>query len=98
MRVTLHPEAEEDVAEAAAFYEQHASAAVAARFVAEFKRVSNLLLANPGIGSPRSQGRRYFHFLRIFPYGVIYRQVSEGIHVLVVRRDRRRPDFGKRRK
>ena len=38
MRVALHPAAEHDLVEAAAFYEREGSAALAARFVAEFKR------------------------------------------------------------
>jgi hypothetical protein len=44
MRVILHPGAERDVAEAAAFYEFEASPALAGRFVAEFERVAKLLL------------------------------------------------------
>lgn len=97
MKVALHPAAEADVAEAAAFYEQEASAVVAARFVAEFKRVAMLVVQQPGIGAPRTGGRRLFHF-KVFPYGLIYRQIPDGIHVLVVRHDRRRPGFGMRRK
>jgi plasmid stabilization system protein ParE len=56
----LHPAAEDDIEEAAAFYEKTGSPALAAKFVAEFKRVSQLLLEFPGIGSPRSRGRRGF--------------------------------------
>ena len=98
MIVTLHPEAEEDVAEAAAFYEQTGSPALAARFVAEFKRAAQVVLANPGIGTPRPRGRFFFPFRRVFPYGLIYFAHDDGIHVLVVRRDRRRPSFGTGRK
>ena len=47
MKVTLHPGAEKDVQEAAAFYEREASAVLAARFIAEFKRVSMLLIEHP---------------------------------------------------
>ena len=54
MRVTLHPGAEADLAEAAGFYETEASPVLAARFIAEFKRVASLLLDNPGLGSSRS--------------------------------------------
>lgn len=96
MIVTIHPDAEVDVAEAAAFYEREASPAVAARFVAEFRRVALLVAANPGIGTPRARGRLFFPF-RVFPYGLIYVTRPESIHVLVVRRDRRRPGFGKER-
>ena len=40
MRVTLHPGAEADLAETAGFYETQASPVLAARFIAEFKRVA----------------------------------------------------------
>lgn len=96
MKATLHPNAEKDIEEAAAFYEREASAAVAAKFVAEVKRVINLLLGSPDIGTPRSGGRRFFP-TRVFPYGLIYRPLPDGIYVLVVRRHRRRPNFGARR-
>ncbi|NWG73887.1 MAG: type II toxin-antitoxin system RelE/ParE family toxin, partial [Rubrivivax sp.] len=58
MKVTLHPAAEADVAETAAYYASNGSPAVAARFVAEFKRVAALLAEFPELGSPRSDGRR----------------------------------------
>ena len=97
MKATLHPDAEEDIAEAAAFYERDGSPALAARFVAEVKRVINLVLANPGLGTPRKGGRKFFT-TRVFPYAVIYRTTEDGIYVLVVRRHRRRPTFGVARK
>lgn len=96
MKVTLQPAAEADVLEAAEFYEATGSALVAAKFVAEFKRVSQLLLEFPGIGSPRSRGRRGFG-LSYFPYTVIYRSTTDGITVLVVKHDRRRPGYGVKR-
>ena len=60
MKVSLHPAAENDIAEAAEFYERTGSLALAAKFIAEFKRVSQLLLEVPGIGSARSHGRQGF--------------------------------------
>jgi plasmid stabilization system protein ParE len=66
VNVSLHPAAEADIAEAAAFYERTGSPAVAAKFVAEFKRISTLLIEFPGLGSPRSRGRRGFS-MSIFP-------------------------------
>ena len=60
MKVSLHPAAENDIEEAAEFYERTGSLALAAKFIAEFKRVSQLLLEFPGIGSSRSRGRQGF--------------------------------------
>ena len=72
MKVTLHPAAERDLDEAAAFYEKEGSPTLAARFIAEFKRLAELLKERPEIGSPRSNGRRGFS-MTVFPYTVIYR-------------------------
>ncbi|SBT08388.1 Plasmid stabilization system protein [Candidatus Accumulibacter aalborgensis] len=96
MKVTLHPGAEQDIREAAAFYEREGSAVLAARFVAEFKRLSSLLVEHPEIGSPRTRDRRGFA-MSIFPYTVIYRAGADEIRVLVVKHDSKRPGYGRTR-
>jgi toxin ParE1/3/4 len=96
MKVTLHPAAEQDIQEAAAFYEREGSPMVAARFVAEFKRLATLLLEHPEIGSPRSNGRRGFS-MSVFPYTVIYRANADEIKIFVVKHDSKRPGFGGKR-
>lgn len=93
MKVALHPGAERDLEEAAAFYAREGSPALAARFLAEFERIATLLLANPGLGTPRARGRLSFPITE-FPYTVIYRERPAGIRVLVVKHDRRRPGYG----
>ena len=52
-----------------------------------------LVHANPGAGTPRTRGRRAFPTTG-FPYTIIYKQVSTGVYVLVVKHDRRRPGYG----
>lgn len=93
MKFTLHPGAEQDIHEAAAFYEREGSPVLAARFVAEFKRLSALLIEQPDIGSPRTKGRRGFS-MSVFPYTVIYRAGADEIKVLIVKHDRKRPGYG----
>lgn len=93
MKIALHPGAEQDIQEAAEFYEREGSSVLAARFVAEFKRISNLLIEQPDIGSPRTKGRRGFS-MNVFPYTVIYRTSADEITILVVKHDRRRPGHG----
>ena len=93
MKVTLHPAAEKDLDEAALFYEREGSPALAARFVAEFKRLVRMLAENPEIGAPRSGGRRGFS-MSVFPYTLIYRVSGGEIRILVVKHDSRRPSFG----
>lgn len=96
MKVTLHPAAEQDLEQAAAFYEREGSPIVAARFVTEFKRLATLLLDYPEIGSPRSNGRRGLS-MSVFPYTVIYRANSNEIKILVVKHDSKSPGFGGKR-
>ena len=96
MRVILHPAAEQDLQEAAAFYEREGSPTLAARFVAEFKRLAMLLLEHPEIGSPRSRGRRGFS-MSVFPYTVIYRAGADEIKILVIKHDSKRPGYGEKR-
>ncbi|NWG74837.1 MAG: type II toxin-antitoxin system RelE/ParE family toxin, partial [Rubrivivax sp.] len=79
------------------YYASNGSPAVAARFVAEFKRVAALLAEFPELGSPRSDGRRGFS-MSIFPYTVVYRAKGDGILVLVVKHDSRRPGYEAARK
>lgn len=93
MKITLHPGAEQDIHEAAEFYEREGSPVLAARFVAELKRISNILIEHPGIGSPRTKSRRGFS-MSVFPYTVIYRTGADDIKVLVVKHDRKRPGYG----
>ena len=97
MKFLLHPKARTDLEEAINFYERTGSLTLAAKFVAEFKRVSQLLLEFPDMGSPRSHGRQGFS-MAIFPYTLIYRVNIEGILLLVVKHDSRRPSFGESRK
>ncbi|MBK1614075.1 hypothetical protein CKO44_11415 [Rubrivivax gelatinosus] len=93
MKIGLHPEAEQDLLDAAAFYEREGSPALAARFVAEFKRMGALLTDQPEIGSPRSRGRRGLA-MSIFPYTLIYRVEGDSLRILVVKHDSRRPGYG----
>lgn len=93
MRVTLHPAAERDIEQAAEFYEREGSAALAARFVLEFRADSTLLQQHPEMGSPRAAERRGLS-MNVFPYTVIYRSTSDEIKVLVVKHDRKRPSYG----
>ncbi|WP_396271124.1 type II toxin-antitoxin system RelE/ParE family toxin [Ideonella sp.] len=96
MKVTLHPAAERDLEEAAEFYEREGSAALAARFVLEFRAVSKLILQHPEIGSLRFGGRRGLS-MSVFPFTVIYRVSSDDIKILVVKHDRKRPSYGSSR-
>jgi plasmid stabilization system protein ParE len=90
---TLHRGAERDLGDAARFYRNEAGRAVAARFIEEFERIAALLSANPALGTPTGDERRWFPF-HGFPYSVIYRPVDTGIRILVVRHQNRDPEHG----
>ena len=93
MTYSLHPEAEQDVAEALDRYVEQAGAAVAGRFLTEFERVAALLVSHPGFGTTTTRGRRVFP-LQVFPYSVVYRVLESRIRILVVRHQHRKPGFG----
>ncbi len=96
MTVILHPGAEQDLIEAASFYEREGSPALAARFVTEFKRLTALIRDYPEIGPSRGNGLRGIT-MAAFHYTVIYRDDPSQIRILVVKHDRRRPSYGSRR-
>ena len=97
MIYSFHPGVEKDISDAAEHLELHGSAKTAARFVAEFERVANLLVQVPGLGTPMSKGRRIQPF-KIFRYSVVYRLVDASVRILVVRHRRRSPSFGGERR
>ena len=92
MNYSLHPGAEQDLAGALGFYQEHAGRMVAARFLDEFERVARLLTKQPGLGTPTTKGRRSFP-LKVFPYSVVYRPFDDHIRILIVRHQHRKPTF-----
>ena len=96
MIVRLHPAAEQDISEAAAFYGSAGSPRLAARFVAEFKRLAGILQEPPRMGAARVHGKRGLT-MRRFPYTVIYRVEGECITVLLVKHDSKHPGDGSQR-
>jgi plasmid stabilization system protein ParE len=93
MTYSLHPGAEQDVADALDFYNANAGHSVADHFLEEFERVAKLLLEHPGLGTPATRGRRAFP-MRIFRYSVVYRSLEGSIRILIVRHQHRKPGFG----
>ena len=93
MTYSLHPGAEQDIADALDFYREQAGVLIAQRFLSEFERIAQLLIEHPDIGTPTSKGRRVFP-LRVFPYSVVYRSLEASIRVIVVRHQHRKPGYG----
>ncbi|MDD4928169.1 MAG: type II toxin-antitoxin system RelE/ParE family toxin [Gallionella sp.] len=92
MIYSLHPGAENDIANALDFYSEQAGHLVAERFIEEFERVAKLLVEHPGLGTPTTRGRRTFP-LKIFPYSVVCRNLESDIRILIVRHQHRKPSY-----
>ena len=78
------------------FYQEHASNAVAARFLDQVERASNRLAERPYLGAPVTLLLRRL-LLQQFPYSLIYQVDSEVVTILAVAAHRRRPGYWAKR-
>lgn len=98
MTFWLHPEAESELGDAALYYAQHASPAIAEAFLAEFERIRDLLIENPSRGPHAEHGMRVYHFDR-FPYTVVYEpDPHRGPQIYAVAHQHREPGYWKSRR
>ncbi len=97
MQVIYHRSIRKDLRSALAYYDYEGGSILGDRFFSEAEEASNNVLGNP-------QG---FHFispkyrrasLRSFPYHFIYEENDQRVRFLVLRHDKRHPNFGLRRK
>ena len=96
MKYWLHPEAQEDLREAAEFYREQAGSSLPQSLFSEFEHSVNLLLQHPGLGIQRLRGRRRFA-LRRFPFSLIYIVVGDQLRILAVAHHSRRPGYWRNR-
>ena len=91
--VRFHPDARRERLDAATSYEER-SDGLGGQSIDEAQRVTDLLAESPGLGVP-VVGRPGLHRwpLRRFPYYVIYRPDADGLVVLAVAHERRRPTY-----
>ncbi len=98
MNYSLHPEAEEDLRDAAEFYRERAGNSLSQSFLAEFEQSVGILLQHRGLGSPwRGRGRRRY-LMKRFPYSLIYTISGQEIRILAVAHHNRRPSYWRGRK
>jgi toxin ParE1/3/4 len=89
----LHPEAEAELDDAAVYYAEHASAAIAGAFLAEYERVRDIIIENQQRGPHADGGFRLYHFER-FPYTLIYEEDRErGPQIYAVAHQSREPGY-----
>lgn len=93
----LHPAAEAELGDAAVYFAQHASRAIAEAFLAEYARVRDLLVEDQRRGPPLQDGLRIYHFNR-FPYSLIYEEdLDRGPQIYAVAHQSREPGYWARR-
>lgn len=98
MSYWLHPDAEAELGDAAAYYAAHASLSVAEAFLGEFERIRDLLVENPQRGPHAEFGLRVYHFDR-FPYTVVYEPDEQaGPRILAIAHQHREPGYWRDRR
>lgn len=97
MKYSLHPEALQDLREAAAFYRERGGSTLAQSLISDFERAVNLLLRHPELGALWRQGRRRM-IVQHFPYSIVYTIAGDEVRILAVAHHRRRPGYWLRRK
>ena len=91
--VRFHPHARAELLDAATYYEEQA-AGLGGQFIDEAQRVADVLAESPGLGAPvRGYESLRKWPLRRFPYSVIYRAETDGLLILAVAHERRRPRY-----
>jgi toxin ParE1/3/4 len=93
MREILHPLVYSDIAEAMEFYEEQGGTKLAAEFFQEIERVIAAIRQRP-LSFPRYQNDLRRVRLDRFPFHLLFRIDPSCFYVLVLRHDRRSPDFG----
>ena len=96
MIVSISPEAERELTDAAIFYAEQESTEFGLAFIAEFERALEALRENPNLGAPWRDTTQRFP-LRRFPYNVLF--VVEGTELRVMALvHQRRPGYWSGRK
>lgn len=92
MRVIRHPDLASDIRDAALHYAE-ISERVLSAFWSELDRVLALIEGNPRSHHFDTCGLRRVNFCK-FPYHLLYEVEEEVVFLVVLRHDRRHPDFG----
>ena len=95
MRVRLHPEAETEMIEAAAYYEDR-QADLGKRFLVSVQDAINNISINPRIYPVVDLDVRRC-LTKVFPFGVLFRTLRDEIVIIAVMHLARHPDYWKHR-
>ena len=94
MEVIVHPEVDNDLLAQIEFYSREGGTQLAHEFYAEFRRCFDVIVDRAATFPYYTPRLRRINFHR-FPYHILFELIDdEVIHVVVVKHDRRDPDFG----
>lgn len=96
MKAEFEPAAREELIESVRWYLAEAGAVHATAFEIELRRVVDLLIRLPELGTPGVRNTRSIP-LRRYAYSIHYRIESDLIRILAVAHHRRRPGYWKKR-
>ncbi len=96
MKAEFEPAAREEVVESVRWYLAEAGAMHATAFEVEVRRVVDLLIRLPELGTPGARQTRSIP-LRRYPYSIHYRLEPGLLRILAVAHQRRRPAYWKKR-
>jgi len=95
MRVEFHPDASDELAEAAAYYDMQ-SPGLGERFLHHARETADAITDMPLRGRELLPGIRKLK-VRRFPFGVIYQPETDRIFILAVAHLMREPNYWKHR-
>jgi plasmid stabilization system protein ParE len=95
MRVRLHPEAEAEMSDAAAYYEDQ-QADLGKRFLASVQDAINSITINPRLYPVVALDVRRC-LTKVFPFGVLFRILPDQIVIVAVMHLARHPGYWKHR-
>lgn len=91
MNIHYHPDAFEEMVEAAIFYEEHQEG-LGGRFLDTIEHSLTKISNHPTIWRADQRGRRKYR-VKQFPYLLIYKISQETIYILAVAHTSRRPNY-----
>jgi mRNA-degrading endonuclease RelE of RelBE toxin-antitoxin system len=95
MNLYLHPQASDEMAESAVYYDER-STGLGEKFLAEIEKSISVILENPYLWAADEKGRRKCR-VRRFPYQVIYRVHQETVYILAIAHTKRYPGYWENR-
>lgn len=92
MKIVVAQAAQDELLSAVRFYAEKGGTGLADALILEFERATRLLVAQPLMGAPYVAGTRRI-VLRRFPYNLVYDVQEDGLRIIAVAHQRRKPGY-----